>query len=513
MSYRRVVRPSIILPLAALTAALLAASAQAATITVDTLAEFGTSCTLPKAIDTANTGSPVTGCDPGSSGPDTINIVPAGTIPLTSGELSISSEITIVGQGSQGGTSGGTTVKPSASQRIFHVMAPGDKLFLQDLEVSGGFLNDTGGGILNDGGTLGLNRVRVDNNQAVGSSGGGIFAGPGSSTAIFDSEIDDNQAGVTGAMAGGNGGGIYVGGGTLLLYGTRVDHNSSLVYPTNPLASDGNGAGIAVLPYGPTYPSATIQGSRVDHNDADNDGGGVYLGNGGTLRVTGSAVNNNQAKGTSTTGDGAGIFLLDVTSETHEHRIASSVISENDATAAGGGGGGLWSDVSAPQSVLVDGSTIESNSATGTGGGAWFYDDGTIRNSTFDANSSPSGGAIRGGSLGQLSIVNATIAGNQSLSAAAAVEFNSGTLTLASSILDNPTGGNCASSPPITSTGYNVVSDASCALGGPGDLGSTDPRLGAPADNGGPRAGISPVWAIPTQALLAGSPAIDHAPC
>ncbi|MGA9635113.1 MAG: CSLREA domain-containing protein [Solirubrobacterales bacterium] len=516
MSYRRVVRPSIILPLAALIAALLAASAQATTITVNSLTDTGTGCTLRKAVDTANTDAPVSGCSTQGSGADTID-VPAGTITLTSSptELSISSEITIAGQGMAGGPTG-TTVTQSPAGRIFHVTAPNGRLTLEQLEVYGGVLNNDGGGIWNESGTLTLDRVRVDNNQAVGSSGGGIFAGPGSVTVIFNSEVDHNQAGITGgALVGGSGGGIYVGGGVLWLQGSRAHDNKALVYASSPSNADGNGAGIAALPFGPTYPSVTIQGSRVDHNDADNDGGGVHLGNGGTLRVTGSAVNNNQAKGTSTTGDGAGIFLLDVApSGTHEHRIADSVISENSSP----GGGGLWSDTTAPQSLLVDRATIESNSAngtggSGTGGGAWIYGDGTIRNSTFTDNSAPTGGAIRGGDLGQLSIVHSTIAGNQSSPAAGAINFDSGTLVLSSSILDNPTGGDCYASPAPTSAGHNVVSDASCALGGPGDLNSTDPLLASLADNGGPSAGVSPVWAIPTQALLAGSPAIDHSPC
>ena len=52
----------------------------------------------------------------------------------------------------------------------------------------------------------------------------------------------------------------------------------------------------------------------------------------------------------------------------------------------------------------------------------------------------------------------------------------------------------------IVSNGYNLSSDGTCPFNGPGDLQNTDPKLGPLQNNGGPTF---------TQALLAGSPAID----
>ena len=59
------------------------ATAQAATITVNTLADAsgGTACTLRDAITAANTASPAGGCVTGS-GSDTINFSVSGTITL-----------------------------------------------------------------------------------------------------------------------------------------------------------------------------------------------------------------------------------------------------------------------------------------------------------------------------------------------------------------------------------------------------------------------------------------------
>jgi hypothetical protein len=50
------------------------------------------------------------------------------------------------------------------------------------------------------------------------------------------------------------------------------------------------------------------------------------------------------------------------------------------------------------------------------------------------------------------------------------------------------------------SEGYNLSSDGTCGLIGPGDMQNTDPLLGPLQQNGGP---------TQTMALLPGSPAID----
>jgi hypothetical protein len=52
----------------------------------------------------------------------------------------------------------------------------------------------------------------------------------------------------------------------------------------------------------------------------------------------------------------------------------------------------------------------------------------------------------------------------------------------------------------VTSDGYNLSSDNTCNLGGPGDLNNANPQLGPLQNNGG---------TTQTMALLTGSPAID----
>ena len=53
----------------------------------------------------------------------------------------------------------------------------------------------------------------------------------------------------------------------------------------------------------------------------------------------------------------------------------------------------------------------------------------------------------------------------------------------------------------VTSSGFNLESDSSCALTGPGDLNNTNPQLAALGNNGGP---------TNTLALLSTSPAVGQ---
>src|SRR5215467_5416996 len=76
--------------------------------------------------------------------------------------------------------------------------------------------------------------------------------------------------------------------------------------------------------------------------------------------------------------------------------------------------------------------------------------------------------------------------------------FNGGTATLQNSIVANNSGANCGGT--ITSHGYNLSSDGSCAFSNSGDRNNTNPLLGTLGNYGGP---------TPTIPLLAGSPAID----
>ena len=134
----------------------------------------------------------------------------------------------------------------------------------------------------------------------------------------------------------------------------------------------------------------------------------------------------------------------------------------------------------------------------------------TINDSTVSGNTAGShtcgfrtcsgyGGGIDNG--GTLTINNSTIDGNSAYSGHSQGGGIYGVATLQNSIIAHNSGGNC-STPVIgrLSKGYNLSSDTTCNLSGPGDLNNIDPKLGMLGYYGGQ------TQTIP---LLSGSPAID----
>src|SRR5688572_2749607 len=110
---------------------------------------------------------------------------------------------------------------------------------------------------------------------------------------------------------------------------------------------------------------------------------------------------------------------------------------------------------------VIENTTISGNSAhfpdAGLGGGALFvggaFPDVTVRFSTIANNTAVGTGGVQGDHI-----------------------------KLYASLLQGNTGRACTG--PIASLGYNVVSDATCAFGQPGDAASTDAMLEPLADNG-----------------------------
>jgi hypothetical protein len=127
----------------------------------------------------------------------------------------------------------------------------------------------------------------------------------------------------------------------------------------------------------------------------------------------------------------------------------------------------------------------------------------TLSNVTFSGNAANAGGAIYNttsgyGSESILTLENCVLWGNRA-SSGGGIQ-NDGTLTMRNSILAANNGtGNCLG--PVSDNGNNIEDGTACAfIADRGSLSSTNPLLGALADNGGA------TW---THALLPGSPAID----
>ncbi len=206
----------------------------------------------------------------------------------------------------------------------------------------------------------------------------------------------------------------------------------------------------------------TVLDSLVTGNTASGSGGGISMGTlgSGSLVVQNSTIAGNIA----TTGQGGGIDANNDGSLT----ILNSTITGNQATA--GQGGGIWTKLAAGSTVTVQSSTIAGNSSALSGGGL------------YAANGS-----------GTLAVESTIIAGNTDASATAPDVFGIGPTNLAHSLVGDNTGSGLTEAP------IGAPDASGNLIGGPTN-GIIDPGLGSLADNGG---------AVPTMALLTGSPAID----
>jgi CSLREA domain-containing protein len=220
--------------------------------------------------------------------------------------------------------------------------------------------------------------------------------------------------------------------------------------------------------------SVTISGLTVRNGSSASLGSGIQ--NFGTLTLRNVVVSNNAGSA-----DGGGVMNYSGTLTLDGTTVANN---------QGGGGAGIYSYNG---SLTLVSSTISGNRSVGVsqcafgGGGLWTYaGSATITSSTIFEN------------------VAECLPGFQGRGDAVSSQ-GGGSTTVKNSIIGSPTQGlglDCYGS-TMSSLGYNLTSDASCALNATGDLSSTDPLLGALANNGGP---------TPTHTPLAGSPAVDAVP-
>jgi hypothetical protein len=207
--------------------------------------------------------------------------------------------------------------------RILFVSATG-RVTLNNLTITGGLANDSGGGAANQG-DLTLNASRVTGNAA-GFSGGGIFNDPGPNTSPEVPTL--NNPGPNGGPA------------VLILNNSRVDHN------TTTFGSNDFGGGIL------TTGTTTLNTSEVDANHATFGGGIFNFGGAGPAgNSPGSLTLNTSRLHDNTAAIGAGMQ----TSGSEVVRINAGQIINNTATA---GGGGIFTDRT---TVILNAALVTSN--------------------------------------------------------------------------------------------------------------------------------------------------------
>ena len=438
---------------AALLTAFAGSAGAAATITVDSNGDgvataanctdgIPNNCTIRDAAAAAVDGDTIT------FGPSVTNIT------LFRGEI-MTQAVSIIGPGSAALTI--TTEGAPGSYNMFRIDGTGDALI--------------------SGITFTKNRIKAQNN--------GKFT------------LDDVT--VTGSSAG-YGGALYASGGDLEIKNSHFEGNHA----------SSNGGAIYIY----NYANTTISDSEFINNDTDGDGGAIYSAYALDITLIGSEITGN-------TSGGRGGGLEFASGVEGLVTITDSTIDSNHSGEYGGG-----ADFGDATSAVVSNTTVSNNTANG-GAGLNFDGtgiDATVNNSTITANTSVNGAAgvyINAGSTLTInqSTITANIANGTSISyggAGLAIGSDTTVVTMSGTIVSGNTAavdgaadiGLYNTSPTETGsfTATNSLIgevDSRVTINGTNNVTSTDPMLGALADNGG---------MTKTMALLPGSPAIDAGP-
>ena len=287
-----------------------------------------THATLQAAIDTA-TGSP---------GFDLIYLVGAGPFngPFTvlGGDLEILGNVGSCGSGVAVGQQ--ATLRAASGSRPLTILS---------------------GGI----GTVRLRHLMVTtNNGSLNGDGGGIwFAGasPSSRLELFDTRVNANTA-------FGDGGGIFVSQGTLLLStGAQVGLNDA-----------NRGGGVAAF----NGAVVELHGASVLTNTALLDGGGIYAPD-AQVRIDNLAGQTTSVGSNLAGGDGGGLYLAGEHDDTIGGLAAAPVVVNSNQAQRGAG---LFIDGS---SVHVTYAQVAFNAAWGDGGGIYLSGGGVLSSSVFGA--------------------------------------------------------------------------------------------------------------------------------
>lgn len=365
-----------------------------------------------------------------------------------------------------------------------------------------------------------------------------VVAGPAARAATAPCSASGLVAAVAAANTTAGGGTVTLPGGctyTLTAADNSTDGPTGLPRITGDVTVQGNGDTITRSSGAPAFRlfdvamggHLTLNSVRVTGGDATGGsgsvgGGGVY--NAGTLDVSGSTFANDDSPGSGSNGGGiensGSLTVVDSVFSGNTSVEGGGLLNEGTATvdtstftgntATAFGGGGI---VGALGTINLSRDTFTGNAADSGGGGA-IDNDSTVSvdNSTFTGNSGGTngGGAVQ--NFGSVTFSYTTLSGDSAPSGAELHNFQTAntpgqvSMSVADSIVANGNGGgsNCGGNVSIADGGYNIDSGTSCRFANSDhSKNSTNPQLGALANNGGP---------TETMALAATSPAVNAIP-
>ncbi|GET43525.1 DUF4347 domain-containing protein [Microseira wollei] len=285
-------------------------------------------------------------------------------ITLTTGQLTLSDNTTILGTGANN-----LTISGNNASRVLEINS-GVTATLQDLTIANGNAGLAEGGGINNQGNLTLNNSSLNSNYAH-TQGAAIWNN--SILTVNNSKFQGNSTDTyNGPGGGGAGGGIFNSGGTVTV------NNSTF---TEAAVRDGGGI------FNHNGGNLTVNSSTFS-NSQSNGGGGIFNAL-GTATINNSTISGNRAYGW-----GAGLWNAPGSTMT----LSNSTVSGNSS---GVGGGGIWNEGG---NLTVGNSTVTGNSAGYYGGGIWSNAVVNVSNSIVAGNSASLGAEVNnaGGSFTSL---------------------------------------------------------------------------------------------------------------
>lgn len=249
------------------------------------------------------------------AGTYTLSLIGSGETRAATGDLNVSSNITITGDGMSS-----TVIDGNGTDRIFYVS--NGFLSLSSMELTNGNIADEGGAISSHGSDVELSSVNISGNSAEYNGGGGIYMTSGD-LSLLDCIISQNQVGGGGTLGGG---GIkYFGSGSVDIANSTISQNT--------VSGDGStgsvpsyGGGIYIISGALSIYNSTVSGNATTGNSSGFGGGIGILS--GTASIYSSTITSN-----TTSGNGGGIYINDVTSGSNI-QIKNSIIAANSAATA-----------------------------------------------------------------------------------------------------------------------------------------------------------------------------------
>ena len=359
---------------------------------------------------------------------------------------SVSTAVDILRKANPGGKCNGTIMVSGETtiDREIEVLS-GETLTIKGTGPDASIKNTSGGvfNIASDGSlTLGEN-ITLTGTNATGN-GGAVYVNGGTFTM-------ENGSAITGGQAA-YGGGVYVAGGNFIMEGNSIITESSA---TGTTASGG-----AVYVAGGTF---TMNGTAIlQGNTATTHGGGVHILSGGTFIMNGGTIDGTIGGTAGNTAEnGGGVFVSGGTFNMYDGTISGNTVTES--------GGGVC--ISGGTFTMSDSAVISGNTATRSGGGVFvsgsgnfIMEGGTIGGTGGEShNSAENGGGVYIHN-GAFTMSDGSISGNTATDNGGGVYVGDGTFTMSGGAVIR---GNIASSSSGSGSGGGVfVQDGTFTLSG-----------------------------------------------